>query len=248
MLIDIGKQKNVSPEGIDVLKNIMLNESAADPAKPNPKSSALGLFQFTKGTWDALVSKYPELESKPGDDGRLDVDKHIIGAIYFTRDNEKKLTQSLGRKPDAGEIYLAHFLGAGGNGDGYGAIEVIKSAEENHKKPITKILSEKVLSSNKGVYLPLKNGDKVYIKDFYAGDMINWANGKMGVQKKYDTEIDFREKRKGILDSQGSLVMVAIAMAVAVVAFVASEISDIFSGDDKSPPPTPSRPRARSRA
>ena len=240
-----GLEKGLSDERINFLERIMGSESSGDNAAKNPNSTAVGLFQFIEETWNRLVSKHPDELTK---DGRKDPKQQRIAAIYFTQDNEEILTKALGRKPDDGELYLAHFLGTGGKNGEKGAIDIIREAEKNSSKPIKGFLPDIVLDKNKDVYLPLENGKKLFIKDFSVADLHNWSAGKMGIPAKYETGINVRKDKNGIFDSQGNLVMVAIAVAVAVVAFVASGIGDIFSGDDPKPGSIPSKPRGHSRA
>jgi hypothetical protein len=100
-------------------------------------SSASGLYQFTEGTWLEMVKRhgaehgygaYADAISDSG--GRLRVtdaetrreilalrDDPAASALFagdFTAENSRRLEAGLGRRPDSTELYLAHFLGAGG--------------------------------------------------------------------------------------------------------------------------------------
>jgi hypothetical protein len=101
-------------------------------------SSAQGLFQFTQGTWLDMMQRfgshygYGELASKiaVGPDGKTSVsdpkaERHLLDlrqdpeasalmAAEYARGNAAALEGALGRDPEAPDLYLAHFLGAGG--------------------------------------------------------------------------------------------------------------------------------------
>lgn len=119
-------------------------ESRLNPDATSRRSSAMGLFQFTAGTWLDMVKKhggghgldqYADAIVK-GDDGRLTVkDKALKKEILelrrdprmsalmageYAKDNEKVLESKLGRQVSTHDLYLAHFLGAGG------ALKVLK--------------------------------------------------------------------------------------------------------------------------
>lgn len=120
-------------------------ESRLNPDAKNRNSSATGLYQFTSGTWMDMVKrhgaehgleKYAQAISK-GADGRWtvknkDMRKEILDlrkdprlsalmAGEYAKDNAQVLEAKLGRKATDQDLYLAHFLGAGG------AVKMIKS-------------------------------------------------------------------------------------------------------------------------
>jgi len=103
-------------------------------------SSAVGLFQFTRGTWLDMMKKYGALygygdlaqKISTNDDGkpvvkdaaaeqklmalRSNVEASALMAAEYARDNATSLHGALGRGADAADLYLAHFLGASGAG------------------------------------------------------------------------------------------------------------------------------------
>ena len=115
-------------------------ESAMDPNARAQTSSATGLYQFIESTWINTMQRHGERF------GLGDIAAHINvseqGTAYITdpatraeilnlrndpqiaslmaaglaEDNRAHLTSILGRQPDHGELYLAHFLGAGAAG------------------------------------------------------------------------------------------------------------------------------------
>ncbi|MGE5546303.1 MAG: transglycosylase SLT domain-containing protein [Solirubrobacterales bacterium] len=112
-------------------------ESRLNPDAQNARSSAAGLFQFTKSTWLAMVKqhgaahgleKYSDAITK-GAGGytvkdpalkkeilelRRDPKVSALMAGEYAKDNGKVLQAKLGRPASAHDLYLAHFLGAGG--------------------------------------------------------------------------------------------------------------------------------------
>jgi hypothetical protein len=122
----------------DYLLNTAMRESSLDPKAQAKTSSARGLYQFIESTWLTMVkeegAKYGlgRLASaiERGPDGEYRVsDPKLRAQILKLREDPKisslmagalatrnadELTSTLGRKPTSGELYLAHFLGAGG--------------------------------------------------------------------------------------------------------------------------------------
>jgi hypothetical protein len=108
-------------------------ESSLDPQARAGTSSAAGLYQFTKGTWLDTLDKHgaehgygwaaDAIENgqvrDPAMRGqilamRFDPAAAALMAGELAGDNRDALAGVLGRKPDAAELYLAHFLGAEG--------------------------------------------------------------------------------------------------------------------------------------
>lgn len=112
-------------------------ESALDPTARAGTSSAAGLYQFTSGTWLETLDRHgarhgmtwaDDVISRAG--GRAEIgdpamraqvmslrynaDASALMAAELARDNADELRGTLGREPDATELYMAHFLGSGG--------------------------------------------------------------------------------------------------------------------------------------
>lgn len=108
-------------------------ESSLDPSASATTSSAAGLYQFTGGTWLQMLERHGAAHGVGWADAaiergrvsdpllrqqvmalRHDPDLSARMAAELARDNRAALLPVLGREPDATELYLAHFLGAGG--------------------------------------------------------------------------------------------------------------------------------------
>ena len=105
---------------------------AGDPnaKNPMPGQTASGLFQFTKATWTGTVEKmaakglinkedYADLKY------RFDPAKSRKVAEFFTEQNRLGLEKALNRPITQTDLYMAHFLGLGGNENG--AIRFLKA-------------------------------------------------------------------------------------------------------------------------
>src|SRR5690348_7649461 len=115
-------------------------ESGLDPRASVSNSSAKGLFQFIDQTWLTTLKeqgpalgygRYADAISKTAS-GRYEVSdpamrREILAlrddpaanaamAGAFTQQNAALLTQTIGRRPSEGELYVAHFLGSSGAG------------------------------------------------------------------------------------------------------------------------------------
>lgn len=113
-------------------------ESAMDPNARSRSSSATGLYQFLDQSWLAVVNSHGAEHGlgwaagaiQRGPNGRyfiadpnmrqqvMDLRKHpetaSVMAAEFASDNRDYLEQQLGRPAESVDLYLAHFLGAGG--------------------------------------------------------------------------------------------------------------------------------------
>jgi hypothetical protein len=127
--------------GFDYLLKTAQRESSLEPDAKARTSSATGLFQFIEQTWLSIMrqegpkqgmANYAGAISEDGS-GRLTVsdpalrekilqlrtDPHVatVMAGALTQKNAEQLGQALGRQPQAGELYMAHVLGARGASD-----------------------------------------------------------------------------------------------------------------------------------
>lgn len=122
----------------DYLLQTAIRESSLDPEAKAQTSSATGLFQFLEGTWLQVMKEegprlgyeqYAQQIERDGDGDyvirdpatkaqilKLREDPQIAAdlAAAFTKSNGDYLHARFGRMPSAGELYIAHFLGAQG--------------------------------------------------------------------------------------------------------------------------------------
>ncbi len=95
-------------------------ESGFNTAARAPTSSATGLFQFIDSTWLALLSRHgPRHGIAPETRAqalalRRDPQVASLMAAEFMAENRRALEGALGRPVSVTDLYLAHFLGAGG--------------------------------------------------------------------------------------------------------------------------------------
>jgi hypothetical protein len=135
MLNAAGERNGVD---FDYLVQTAMRESSLNPEAKAQTSSAVGLFQFLESTWLQTMKEHgPRLgygdiaaSIERQSDGSYDVsdsakkaeilklreDPQIAADLAgaFTKANGDYLRQRFGRMPSAGELYIAHFLGAQG--------------------------------------------------------------------------------------------------------------------------------------
>ncbi len=135
VVANLRKAVGSSPVGFDFLLKQAEIESGLNPNAKATTSSAAGPFQFVNGTWLRMVEKYGDnvglsdqaaalRENKLDAAGKADLlalrtDVEISGkmAAHFALDNAKALASSGLANIGPTELYLAHFLGAGGAKD-----------------------------------------------------------------------------------------------------------------------------------
>jgi hypothetical protein len=122
----------------DYLLQTAIRESSLNPAARAATSTATGLFQFLESSWLEVMKTegprlgygaYADAISVTADGDYAVADKTMRQKILalredpgiasdlaaaFTRNNGDYLTAQFGRRPSAGELYIAHFLGARG--------------------------------------------------------------------------------------------------------------------------------------
>lgn len=118
-------------------------------------SSATGLFQFTEGTWLSMVEQHgakyglgvyaDKINNGSVSDPatrkeilnlRKDPRLSAIFAAELANDNKSYLENELGRPVGNTELYMAHFLGAGG------AAKFLKALDKNPNQPAASLLPD----------------------------------------------------------------------------------------------------------
>lgn len=123
----------VSPEYMAATRQA---ESGGNNLAKNPNSTALGPYQFLQGTWMDVMQKHPELGLTI--DGRTDPAQAERAFRAFTADNAKVLTSN-GIVPTGGNLYAAHFLGAG---------DAVRVLSADSRAMLTDLLSPAVINAN----------------------------------------------------------------------------------------------------
>jgi hypothetical protein len=156
-------------------------ESGFDPDAKARTSSATGLFQFIESTWLHMVKRHgdkhglSEHAAKITDDGRVtsakarkeilalrkDPEIAALMAAEFDRDNYDQLKENVGGNIGATELYMAHFLGAGGAG-------AFLNAMKKSPNMIAADLFPREARANRGVFYDSKTGAPRSMKQVYA--------------------------------------------------------------------------------
>lgn len=148
----------------DFVRNTAIAESGGVATAKNPRSSATGLHQFTKGTWNKMVETYrPDLlEGRTKQEVlalRTDPELSTEMATYLARDNADYL-ESRGLPVNEGSLYLSHFLGSGA------AADVLRASPDT---PISDLVGADAIKANQSIL----GGDRT------AADVAQWASNKM---------------------------------------------------------------------
>jgi len=133
------------------------NPKAQDNCPPGEICSAAGLYQFTKGTWKAIVK---DLGLDYTLEDRFDPDKSKKVVEEFTRRNANYLRNKLGREPSENELYLAHFMGMGG------AKKLLEARNTFPNLTVDKVVSQNSINSNPNVFKN-KDGSLKKVEDIY---------------------------------------------------------------------------------
>lgn len=125
-------QKLLAPEqhgqadAPNVMDRIAQAESGGDPNAKNPNSSASGTYQFTDPTWKAMVGKYGQKTGiTEADKSKPDAQKIMAGLLA---DENGSYLKNKGFEASPENVYLAHFLGAGGAGKVLGNPDAIAAS------------------------------------------------------------------------------------------------------------------------
>lgn len=125
------------------LDKLMMAESAGKPTAKNPRSTALGPFQFINSTFLAVVDRHfsdhvEGLNQRQILALRTDMDFSRRAAIAFNNDNARYL-ESRGIKPTFAHMRISHLLGPAG------AAQALRAHPNTQ---LTKIFSASVIRAN----------------------------------------------------------------------------------------------------
>ena len=166
----------------DYLLQTAMRESSLNPEAKAATSSAVGLFQFVEGTWMQVLKEdgprlgYGEYAQaiERTDSGnyvirdpatkarilKLREDPQMAAdlAAAFTKSNGDYLQTRFGRMPSAGELYIAHFLGA------QGAERMFTAGLKDPDQIAAKLFPQQA-SANRSIFYA--NGEPRTIRDVY---------------------------------------------------------------------------------
>jgi len=167
-------------------------ESNLDPSASSSTSSAKGLYQFIEQTWLGTVKeagpslgygKYADAITKSASGTysvsdpatrdeilKLRDDPAVNAAMagVLTQSNSFKLTGALGRRPTDGELYIAHFMGAGG------AAKLISAAQDSPRADATQMFPN-AAAANRPIFYD-RNGNARSVSDVYSVLTTRYAN------------------------------------------------------------------------
>lgn len=147
-------------------------------------SSATGLYQFIDSTWlttlrdhgaDHGLGKYADAIQTRGDgrayvadpalkreilDLRKDPTVSALMAAEFTRDNKEYLEDTVQGKIGSTELYMAHFLGAGG------AAKFLNAMKDNPNRAAKELFPD-AAAANKAVFTDKDTGKAKSLKEIY---------------------------------------------------------------------------------
>ncbi|HEY1503220.1 MAG TPA: transglycosylase SLT domain-containing protein [Stellaceae bacterium] len=146
-------------------------------------SSAAGLFQFVDSTWLDMVHRFGDKygvgdlaqQISESGNGKLVVanantKQKILDlrqnpaisaclAAEYVKQNQNEMEQSLGRPLSRGDLYMAHFLGAGG------ATQFLKALDSKGDTPAAKLLPD-AAAANPGIFYD-GAGQAKTVRDIY---------------------------------------------------------------------------------
>lgn len=182
--------------GVDFgfLMHTAQRESGYNPSAQATGSSAAGLFQFVEQTWLGALKRhgakygyggYADL-IQTGSDGRLQVPggearKAVMAlrldpqasslmAGVLASENSAYLRGRVGRDPTAGELYIAHFLGAKGSAD------LIEASQSRPATPAAALFPD-AASANPAIFYP--GGRAATVSEVYA-NLTRGQDGALG--------------------------------------------------------------------
>lgn len=114
LLDAVAKMTGVDPNMLYAIASI---ESTFNTGAKAPTSSASGLFQFIRGTWSNMLRKYGGKYGVASGASPFDAKANALMGAMFLKENYGALKQKLSRGINETDMYMAHFMGAGGARD-----------------------------------------------------------------------------------------------------------------------------------
>ena len=128
----------------DYLKTTAYLESGFNPNAKAQTSSASGMFQFTKGTWESMNKKHGLGYSL---EDRFDPQKSAQMAALFASENKQIIEKGTNQKATGTDMYMGHFLGA------QGAVNFLNTKKEKgEEKAALDPRFKSAASANKSIF------------------------------------------------------------------------------------------------
>ncbi len=197
-------QRAAAATGVDFgyLLRTAQRESSLNPQARARTSSAAGLFQFIEQTWLSTLKSYGAKHGygayanaiNRGRDGRFSVDGEMRSAVMrlrfdpnaasvmaaeLTVANAAYLKGRIGRDPNQGELYIAHFMGP------RGAAELIQ-ARDNRPGAIAANLFPAPAAANRPIFY--RNGRPATVDEVYANLVRKAGSGEGVIQSRPEPE------------------------------------------------------------
>lgn len=151
----------------DYLLDQARTESNFQPEIKSKTSSATGLYQFINATWMGMVEKHGDkygIDTSQDKQDILEMRKDPKMASYmaaeFAKENGQHLQNTVGGQIGQTDLYLAHFLGAGG------AEKFLKGWKDNPDQN-AEILFPAAAKANKNVFTDRGTGKKRSLDEVY---------------------------------------------------------------------------------
>lgn len=146
-----------SKTGVDAntLKVFAAIESGMNPNAKAPTSSASGLFQFIKSTWEMMLNKYGPKYGLSSNASPFDPTANALMGAEYIKENKKAIS-SVKKDVNTTDLYLAHFLGADGVRQFLSAPQSANAAQ----------MMPKAASANRNIFFT-KSGQARSIREVY---------------------------------------------------------------------------------
>lgn len=145
-------------EAVAYLRALARKESGGDPLADAPTSTALGLYQFTDGTWRELMRDYPDLGLTT--DGRTDPAQQERAVRALTDENVSLLSRR-GVEPTDANLYLAHFMGPST------AVRFAVALDSDPTAPAIRYVSPRAARANRSIFY-FNDGKPRTVSQVYA--------------------------------------------------------------------------------
>lgn len=139
------------------LQATALVESGGNPLAKAGTSSAGGMFQFVDATWKQMVK---EMGKDYSLQDKFDPKKSAEVMAYFTQKQKGQLEKGIGRQASNTDLYMSHFLGAGG------ATKFLNAMQKDPSQSAA-MLDPAAAKANKSIYYT-KEGKERSLQEVYS--------------------------------------------------------------------------------